>query len=188
LPEFSGSVNQMRGKIQPSSKLAIYEQKCKLSKQTNRQISLALFKIGYRLQTYYTIDGLYLCYAAARCQREREVIRAMKLLKQNQSTEMRLLCLTGSGDNCNAYNVYKNPLNYLFPFSLDIKPPIMLIFLALLAAEQCVAVKLELSELTRSVEHHKVAKFRCLLLHRLKRPAQRNMYYFAASRSFLAPV
>jgi hypothetical protein len=39
-------------------------------------------------QTYYTIDGLYLRYAAARRQREREVIRAVKLLKQNQSTEM----------------------------------------------------------------------------------------------------
>jgi hypothetical protein len=39
-------------------------------------------------QTYYTIDGLYLRYAAARRQREREVVRAVKLLKQNQSTEL----------------------------------------------------------------------------------------------------
>jgi hypothetical protein len=39
-------------------------------------------------QTYYTIDGLYLCYAAARRQREREVVRAVKLLKQNQSMEL----------------------------------------------------------------------------------------------------
>jgi hypothetical protein len=38
----------------------------------------------------------------------------------------------------------------LFPFSLDIKPPIMLIFLALLAAEQCVAVKLAADPLSRA--------------------------------------
>jgi hypothetical protein len=43
LPEFSGSANQKRGQIRPTSKLAIYEQKCKLSKRTNRQISLALY-------------------------------------------------------------------------------------------------------------------------------------------------
>jgi hypothetical protein len=108
-------------------------------------------------QTYYTIDGLYLRYAAVRRQREREVIRAVKLLKQNQSTEMRLLCLTGSGDNSNAYNVYKNRLNYLFPFSLDIKPPIMLIFLALLAAEQCVAVKLSADPLSQASQRRQIS-------------------------------
>jgi hypothetical protein len=108
-------------------------------------------------QTYYTIDGLYLRYAAARRQREKEVICAVKILKQNQSTEMRLLCFTGSGDNCNAYNVYKNPLNYLFPFSFNIMPPIMLIFLALLAAEQCVAVKLAADPLSRASQRRQIS-------------------------------
>jgi hypothetical protein len=37
---------------------------------------------------YYTIDGLYLRYAATRRQREREVVHAVKLLKQNRSTEL----------------------------------------------------------------------------------------------------
>jgi hypothetical protein len=67
----------------------------------------------------------------------------------------------------------KNRLNYLFPFSLDIKPPIMLIFLALLAADECVAVKLAAD---RSVEHHDVAKYRCMLLDRPKRPEAQRLW------------
>jgi hypothetical protein len=78
---------------------------------------------------------------------------------------MQLLCFTGSGDNCNAYNVYKNRLNYLFPFALDIKPPIMLIFLALLAAEQCVALKLATDPLSRASQ-------RCQILLPASLPAQ----------------
>jgi hypothetical protein len=48
LPEFSGSANQKRGKIWPNLKMAIYDQKCKLSKRTNRQISLALYRVFKR--------------------------------------------------------------------------------------------------------------------------------------------
>jgi hypothetical protein len=40
------------------------------------------------------------------------------------------------------YIIYTYRFNYLFPFSLDTKPPDMFVYLALLAAEQCVAVKL----------------------------------------------
>jgi hypothetical protein len=48
-------------------------------------------------------------------------------------------------------------LNYLSPFSLDIKPPIMLIFLALLAAEQCAAVKLAADPLSRASQRRQIS-------------------------------
>jgi hypothetical protein len=60
----------------------------------------------------------------------------MKLLKQSQIVEFRLLCKTVSGDNCYGYNIDKNVLivySILFRYST----PVMLRFLAFLTAEQC---------------------------------------------------
>jgi hypothetical protein len=42
-PNFLAQPIRREEKFGPTSKLAIYDQKCKLSKQTNRQISLALY-------------------------------------------------------------------------------------------------------------------------------------------------
>jgi hypothetical protein len=42
-PNFLAQPIRREKKFGPTSKLAIYDQKCKLSKQTNRHISLALF-------------------------------------------------------------------------------------------------------------------------------------------------
>jgi hypothetical protein len=50
----------------------------------------------------------------------------------------------------------------------------MLIFLDLLAAEQCVAVNLAADLLSRA---NRVAKFRCLAFGRPKRPAERLSVY-----------
>jgi hypothetical protein len=49
-PNFLAQPIRRKEKFGPTSKLAIYDQKCKLSKQTNRQISLALWVACKRTQ------------------------------------------------------------------------------------------------------------------------------------------